>query len=184
MSGKKKPKSFEITLSAISCAIAVIFLLVGTFNRFLLATGYLMGSVSLMLPLSRGYYKGGILAYVGTCLLAIMLGAFGGGWTLIPFIAFFGLHPIANSVQRKFKINGLLAFFIKAAWFDCVLYLMYVLVFGSSVASPDFEFYNLINDNIVLVICVVGTLFFAAYDYAIFKCQDAIDALIKRIKKD
>jgi hypothetical protein len=184
MQGDKKSKTFEIALSAISCALAVIFLLVGTLSGVLLATGYLMGAVCLMIPLAKNFYAGDALAYVGTCILAVVLGALGGGWTLVPFIAFFGLHPLANALQLRFKINGVVAFLIKAVWFDLALYLMYILVFGSSIASPDFEFYKLINDNIVWFIAIGGTVFFAVYDFAIFKCQTVINTLIKRIKKD
>lgn len=184
MPNKKPSKTFEITLSAISCGLAVIFLLFGTFNRFLLASGYFMGAVCLMLPLSKNYYLGGALAYVGTCILAVVFGALGGGWVLVPFVAFFGLHPLANALQRRFKINGVLAFFIKAIWFDGALYLTYLLVFGASVLTPEFEYYQFINDYILLFIGVLGTAFFIAYDYAMLKCQQAIDGVVYRIKKD
>ena len=77
MSKKRNSKSFEIALSAISCALAIIFLLLGTLSGILLATGYIMAQICLMLPLSRGFYVGDVLAYIGTCILTVLLGAMG-----------------------------------------------------------------------------------------------------------
>lgn len=94
MSKNKDSKSFEIALSAVSCALAVIFLLVGTYVRPILATGYIMAEICLMIPLSKDFYSGGALAYIGTCILTVLLGAIGELWLLVPFIMFFGLHPL------------------------------------------------------------------------------------------
>jgi len=63
---KKYSHSFEIALSAISCAVAVVLLLVGFWSNILLASGYLFAMVALMVPLSKQFYKGGVLAYLGT----------------------------------------------------------------------------------------------------------------------
>ena len=81
MSKKRNSKSFEIALSAISCALAVIFLLMGTLNHFLfLASGYILAQISLMIPLSKQFYAGDALAYIGTCILAVLQGAMGEAW--------------------------------------------------------------------------------------------------------
>ena len=75
MGKRKYTRSFEIALSAISCAVAVLCLLFGFFSDILLATGYLFGIIALMIPLSKQFYLGGFLAYAGTVILAIVLGA-------------------------------------------------------------------------------------------------------------
>ncbi len=183
MSKKRNSKAFEITLSALSCAFAVIFLYLGTLNSYLLASGYFMASVSLLLPLSKQFYVGDLLAYAGTCILTILLGALGAGWKLVPFIMFFGLHPLINALQLRFKINKWLAFIVKALWFDGTLWVMYVLVFGSSIGNPSWEYYHILNDYILAFIFAGGTLAFAVYDYVIFKCRSAVNALVSRLKK-
>ena len=183
MSKKRNSKSFEIALSAISCALAVIFLLVGTLSHVLLATGYIMAQISLMIPLSKGFYGGDALAYIGTCILTILLGAIGQVWVLVPFKMFFGLHPLLNALQLRFNINKWLAYIIKAVWFDFSLWVMYILVFGSSIGNPDVEIYRVINDYILLFIFIGGTIVFLLYDYVMFKVQMMVNMFIYRIKK-
>jgi hypothetical protein len=183
MSKKKNFKSFEITLSAVSCALAVVFLYAGTFNSYMLATGYLMAEIMLMLPLSKQFYSGDALAYVGTCILTLILGAVGRIWVLVPFIMFFGLHPLVNALQLRFKINRWLALVVKAIWFDLTLWVAYILVFGSSIGNPSSQIYELVNNYILLIIFVGGSLIFWLYDYLMFKCQMIVNAFVYRIKK-
>lgn len=183
MSKKRPSKSFEIALSAISCALAVIFLLVGVISDWLLATGYIFAQISLMIPLSKGFYVGDVLAYIATCILAVLLGAIGQAWLLVPFVMFFGLHPLINALQLRFNINRWLAYIVKAVWFDFSLWVMYILVFGSAIGDPDIEIYRIINDYILVFIFVGGTIVFYIYDYLMFKCQMIVNALIYRIRK-
>lgn len=184
MKKNRNSKSFEIALSALSCALAVIFLLIGAFNNFIIATGYLMAEISLMIPLSKGYYAGDALAYIGTCVLAVLLGAIGQAWMLVPFIMFFGLHPLINALQLRFNINRWIAYVVKAVWFDFALWVMYILVFGSSIGDPSSgELYKIINDYILLFIFVGGSIVFLLYDYVMFACQNMVNAVVYRIRK-
>ena len=104
----KKISSYEIALSAVSCAIAAIALTVGTLYPPLLFTGYLLACFALMIPLSKNCYWGDVLAFIGAGLLALMFNGFNIFDTL-PFLVFFGLHPLVNALQLKFKINRWIA---------------------------------------------------------------------------
>ena len=139
MSGKKYPRSFEIALSAISCAVAVIFLLLGFWSDVLLATGYLLGVIALMVPLSKQFFRGAALAYIATCILAVILGAAAKFWDLVPFIMFFGLHPLINALQIRFKVNRWIALAVKAVWFDFTLWVAYILVFNGILGGAQAE---------------------------------------------
>ncbi len=182
MSGRRYSKSFEITLSALACAVAVVFLYLGTINDYMLFIGYVIAEVALMLPLSREFYGGAALAYIGCCLLTIILGAVSRIWTLVPFIVFFGLHPIANALQIRFKINRWIALAVKTVWFDLTCWLALYVVFGG-VLGGDSEFFEILNEYIWLVIIVGGSVFAFIYDYAMFRCRDMVNALVFRIKK-
>ena len=179
----KYSHSFQITLSAVSCALAVLFLYLGTFNPYLLATGYLMGAVFLMIPLSKNFYLGGFLAYLGTCILTVLLGAIARVWVLLPFITFFGLHPLANALCVKFKINKLLAFILKDVWFCLTLWLAYHVIFGGVIGSAESSLYQFINQYIFIAIPLGGTLFFAVYDIIMQRAQVVVNRFVYRIKK-
>jgi hypothetical protein len=184
MSKKNKySKSFELALSAMSCAFASVFLALGIVNQYLLATGYFMAAICLMIPLSKQFFLGDFLAYIGTCILAILLGAIVQFWDLVPFIMFFGLHPLVNCLQIKFRVPKWIAFLVKAIWFDATLYVMYLLVFGGVLGGNETEFYEIVNTYIWAFIAVGGTIFFLVYDYFMFKIQIAVNALVYRIKK-
>ena len=99
----RKISSHEIALSALACAIATIFLTIGVYSEILLFTGYLLASVALMLPLAKQSIRGYLLAYIATCLLSLLFNI-GRFFDLLPFIAFFGLHPLINELQLKIKI--------------------------------------------------------------------------------
>lgn len=180
-----KSNSFQIALSGISCAIAVVCLLIGFFVPFSLGFGYIFAMVALMLPLSKDFYVGGALAYIGTCILAISLGAAAKFWDLIPFILFFGLHPLVNALQLKFKINVWIGYAVKAIWFDLTLVASYFIIFHGAFGGsllPE-NVLEVLNDFVYLFIAVGGTLFFLLYDRFVFRSQAFVTAIVNRIKK-
>ena len=185
MPKNKHSKSFEIALSGIASAVAVVFLSLGILSGWLTATGYFFGVLALMLPLARKFYWGAFAAYISTCILTLIMGVVGRPWYLVPFIMFFGLHPLINALQEKFKINMWIALAIKAVWFDGTLIAAYHLVYGGLLGGgflPQ-SVYDVVNKYIYLFIFTLGTLFFIAYDYIVVRAQKMVNALICRIKK-
>ncbi len=187
MGKNKNSKSFEIALSAVSCAVAVISLSMGIVvaGGYFLGLWYLIAILALMVPLAKQFYSGGFLAYLGTCILTVVLGASAKFWDLLPFVMFFGLHPLANSLQIRFNINRWIAFAVKAVWFAGVLYagyfmMVYGFLSGGLLQTP---LYLTVKNYIYILIPTVGTVAFFIYDYLIFKCQIMINGLIYRIKK-
>jgi hypothetical protein len=172
----KKISSHEIALSALACAIATICLTVGVYSAILLFTGYLIACIALMLPLAKKSYVGYVLAYIATCLLALIFNA-SGFFDLLPFIMFFGLHPLVNELQLKVKINRWLACAMKALWFDVSMYIVWRFVFGMTTTIP------IIDEYIVYVLLIFGTAFFVPYDYVMYKWRFAVNTLVKRITK-
>lgn len=184
MGSKKNSPTFEIALSGISCAVAAGALALGLLSGYLVATGYLVGIVALMIPLSKQFFKGGFLAYVGTCILAVVLGAAVKFWDLVPFAMFFGLHPLLNALQIRFKINRWLALTIKTVWFDCTLIAGYFLIYVVGGISLPAEIEAVINGwRLYVIIFTLGSAIFFVYDYLMFKIQIAVNTLVFRIIK-
>ncbi len=173
----RKITSYEIALSGLSCALSTILLLVGVYSELLLFSGYLLGCVALMLPLSKQSYWGYALSYLATCILCLIFAA-ARILDFLPFIVFFGLHPLVNELQLKTKINRWVACAIKAAWFDGTMYLIWRFVF---MAVTGFSF---LDAYILPIILVGGTAFFIFYDYAMYKWRAGINTLVARITKN
>ncbi|MGN0811988.1 MAG: hypothetical protein ACI4MQ_00555 [Candidatus Coproplasma sp.] len=192
MPKNKNSKSFEIALSGIACAITVIFLSLGILSGWLLATGYCIGVIALMLPLSKRFYTGGFLAYLGACILTVIMGAAAKFWDMVPFAMFFGLHPLVNCIQQsvsqktKSKILRWLPWFIvKALWFDATLIVGYYLVYDGVLGGSLFpqQVYDAVNQYIVLFAFTLGTAVFAVYDFLVFRCQRAVNYFIGKVKR-
>ena len=172
----RKISSYEIALSALACAIATLFLTVGVYSAILLFTGYLLACIALMLPLAKKSYWGYALAYVATCILSLIFNV-ARFFDLLPFIMFFGLHPLANELQLNVKINRWLACGIKALWFDGAMYIVWRFVFGMTTTI------GFIDQYIIPILLVGGTAFFIAYDYLMYKWRYAVNMLVKRITR-
>lgn len=185
MGKNKNSHTFELALSGICCAVASCALALGILSGYLTATGYVIGIAALMVPLSKQFFKGGFLAYAGTCILAVVLGAAVKFWDLVPFAMFFGIHPLINCLQIRYKVNRWLAYILKALWFDGTLIAAYFLVFGGVLGGSFFPetFYEILNKYIYIFIFTLGTALFFGYDYLIFKCQIAVNMLVCMIRK-
>ncbi|MDE7087507.1 MAG: hypothetical protein K2O67_04870 [Clostridia bacterium] len=185
MPKNKNSKSFEIALSGISCAVAVLFLSLGILSGWLLATGYLIGVIAMMLPLSKNFLKGGAFAYAATCILAVILGAAAKFWDLVPFIMFFGLHPLISVLINKIKHGFWIFLPVKALWFDAMLIVGYYLVFGGVMGGTLFpeHVYQTVNDYFFLLVFTVGTAVGIIYDILVSRCQLAVNFTVARIKK-
>ncbi len=181
---KRPSKTFEIALSGIACAFAAIALTVGSYVDWFVAAGYLLAIFALMVPLSRGFYWGEALALIGAVLIAFFASGLG-IFRLLPFIAFFGWHPLVNHLELRFvkkKWQYGVCFLAKAVWFDLAMWLawaVFVPIFGLESAT----WYPFVSRFFFLVLFVGGTLFFAVYDYMMFLCQRSVDAVIRRIRR-
>lgn len=173
---KRKFSATDVALSALSCALVVIFLTVGSYSEILLFTGYLFASVALMLPLSNGSYKGYVFAYLGGCALGFIFNS-ARMIDLFPFVVFFGLHPLVNELQLKTKINTWVACFLKALWFDATMYGIWLLIFGG---ETTFAF---VDQYLIPILLVFGTAFFVFYDYTMYKCRGMVNTYSKKILK-
>ena len=170
----KKFTARELALSALSCAFVTICMTVGVYSEILLFTGYLFSSVALMMPLAKQSYKGYALAYVGGSILSLIFNA-ARFMDVLPFILFFGLHPLINELQLKSKINTWVACFLKAAWFDLTMYVVWRFVFQMTTTV------SLIDAYIIPVILIFGTAFFVFYDYTAYRCRMIVNRTIDRL---
>ncbi len=172
----KKITAYEIALSALSTALATLFMTVGVYSGFFLFTAYIAASIALMLPLCEGSWRGYLFAYIATSLLSLLFASFY-FWDILPFVMFFGLHPLMNELQIKWKIPRLIACLVKAVWFDCTVYFTWKVVFT---LTTNIAF---IDKYIFWIILVVGTAVFIAYDYFMFKWRIWASNLVERIGK-
>ena len=173
----KKFSASELSLSALSCALVVIFLTVGSYSEILLFTGYLFAGIALMLPLSTGSVKGFFSAYMGGGILGFIFNS-ARMLDLLPYVVFFGLHPLVNELQLKRKVTKLntwVACFLKALWFDLTMYGIWWLLFGGETT------FAVVDKFIIPILLTFGTAFFVFYDYTMYKCRATVNTYARKI---
>ncbi len=182
---KRQPRAFIIALSGISAAVAAGALTLGSYVPVLLAAGYVIAVLALMMPLAKDVWWGSALTFCAALLLAFLFCGFS-FINLIPFAAFFGLHPIANYLQKRYaKHPALFAVCeaVKAVWFDLVMWLSFDLVFVPLFGLENAFWYSFVRQYFFLVLFFGGTVFFLVYDAVIFYAQRAVNALLRRIRR-
>ena len=174
---KRKITSYEIVLSALAAALATIFLSVGALSSVMLFTGYLLASLCLCLPLCRQGYAGYLFAYVTCCLLTMLFCGFAFFFRLLPFMLFFGLHPLFNEIQLTKKWTKYICVFVKAVWFDGALILTWWLLFNRTLGVAFIDAY------FIPLAFVVGTVLFFLYDWMHFECRKQMEKVLLKIFK-
>ena len=175
-----KKRSFSVALSAVSCALASVFMIVGQTVPFAFATAYLFAAIALMLPPAKDLRLGGFLAYVATSLICLPFGL-REFYKYLPFIAFFGLHPLANYLQRRHRLNRWAAFAVKAVWFTGVLCASWALFTATTVSSNELT--EKLGGWIYLAIVAGGAVFFLLYDWLMLRCQRTDIAFVSKIDR-
>ncbi len=173
-----------IALSAVSAAFAVVLLALGSFIEIIDIACVMFAGVAIMIPLSKDSIWGALLAYLTSAVLGFILG--GARFTVIvPYVAFFGIYPIANALQIKYKINRFLALVIKDVWFLGAMFLYYkmLVIFSGYDLFADF---SMIPENfrnfIVPALIVFGAIFFVLYDSVMLKMQLAVNYIVNKLK--
>lgn len=175
-----KKRSFSIALSAVSCAIATIFMMIGQLVPFAFASGYLFAAVALMLPLAKDLRWGGFLAFAATALICLPVGL-REFYKFFPFIAFFGLHPLVNSFQKKWKVNRWLAYAVKAVWFAGVMCAAWAIF--TATAAQSNALIERLGSWIYLAISVGGAVFFLLYDWLMLRLQRLVNFYVSKIDR-
>lgn len=182
---KRPSKSFEIVLSAIACAVAAGALTMGCYVDFLYAAGILLAVFAIMVPLSKDFIWGAALAFIGSALLAFLFYGFS-VFKLVPYLLFFGLHPIVNHIQLKYvKRKWIHApiLLVKAVWFILSMWLSFELLAVKFFALDQTAWYDVVIKYFHYVLWFGGAAFFVVYDIMMVLCQNGVNALIKRIRR-
>lgn len=164
-----------VAYSAVTTALATVFLIIGEFFPTLSLSAAFMASLVIMIPLAKKTYLGAVLAYIASALLALLLTGFR-FQAVLPFAVFGGLHPIVNCFVEDKKINKIIALVVKDAWFVGACLLTF-FVTGLTVGGNEF-----VEKHIVPIIIIVGAVFFVAYDYTFMFFQKKTNEIIERLK--
>ncbi|MBR5438828.1 MAG: hypothetical protein IKV61_01225 [Clostridia bacterium] len=165
-----------IALSAISTALCTILLVFGAYFPTFDLSCLFMASLAVTLPLAKNSYKGAILTYLASLLLALIF-ASSNFTVIVCFAVFFGLHPILNYYlisKNKKPIN--IFTIVKVVWFIALCYVMYYLL---NMFTDVSEF---LKESAIYILFIGGLVIGFVYDVAFTRIQTVSILLIKRLK--
>lgn len=164
-----------IALSSLCTAFAAVLLTVGAYFSTLSYSCIFLASVVILLPLAKNTYKGAVLTVIASTLLSFLIASFSFE-TALPFLLFFGFHPIVNKVFKEKNLNKFLAYVIKDVWFVAAMLLCYRLTDMFITDNEIFQKY------MIYIIIFGGSVLFIVYDYMMSYFQKAMDVISKRLK--
>lgn len=164
-----------IALSSLCTAFAAVLLTVGAYFPTLSYSCIFLASVVILLPLAKNTYKGAVLTVIASTLLSFLIASFSFE-TALPFLLFFGFHPIVNKVFKEKNLNKFLVYVIKDAWFVAAMLLCYWLTDMFITDNEIFQKY------MIYIIIFGGSILFIVYDYMMSYFQKAMDVISKRLK--
>ena len=178
----RKIDSKVVSLSGISAALAIIFILFAIYIPNVKIACYVIASLSISLPLVKKSIIGAVLSYVASSIISFLLASI----NVLPFIIFFGLYSIIEYVldfvlyqreklNKTFKI--ILIIIIKIAYYFAAFFAMFYLM---KIAISDFALFGITWTLPLLLFA--GFVFFAIYDYLYRKAYIMMEKVIlKRI---
>ncbi len=164
-----------IALSSLCTAISATLLCIGAYFLTFSYSCIFLASVVILLPLAKNTYKGAILTVIASTLLSFLIASFSFE-TALPYLLFFGFHPIVNKYFEEKKLNRFLAYLIKDLWFVGAMLCCYFLTSMFMVENETLKKY------MIYIIIFGGSLFFIVYDVMFRFFQRQMNVIAKRLK--
>ncbi len=176
-------KSKVISISAISAGLIAILLTIGAYFEITDLITTVFASCLVLLPLYYNSYKGAILTYLVGGVIAFMFSGFNLYTLVFPsYFLFGGIYPIISTFLRERKNKKLLVYIVGAIY-ACALFmgLYYYYVFFMKVPVSDLP--KIVQDNIVLVMAIIGVVFFFVFDRFIMLVRRVSSYYLNKIIK-
>lgn len=164
-----------IALSALCTAMSATLLCIGAYFLSLSYSCIFLASVVVLLPLAKETYKGAILTVIASALLSFLIASFSFE-TDLPYLLFFGFHPIVSKYLEEKKLNRFLAYLIKNLWFVGSMLCCYFLTSMFIVENETLKKY------MIYIIIIGGSIFFVIYDVLFKFFQKQMNVISKRLK--
>ena len=129
-----------------------------------------LSSMCLLIPLSKKLYFYAVLCVIAVSIFSSLLNPID---ILIPYILFFGIHPIITIVLQNIKLDKIIASVIKQVFFNIALIAAYFIFKELILTFPSF-----IRNNLVWAALFLN-VFFLFYDNLFLRLCVRIDKYIK-----
>ena len=176
-------KSKLISISAISSAFVAIVLTIGVYFNMADLFCLVVASVFVMLPLYYKSHLAGFLSYLAGGVIAFIFSGFNFLIVTVPaYFVFFGVFPLVKNLMEEKNFNKYVRYLIGLIW--CVLAVYGMFFFYKNVMNLDFsDLPVFVKDNLVIVVGLLGVIFYVVYERFLTAFRRIIDELLKKVLK-
>lgn len=162
----KKDIGSRLALAGLGAAISLIFVTLAYFVKNLSLSFNVLSSIGIMLPLTKSYYREGLLAAISVSIIGFFIVNIG----IIPFVMASGFYVVFSIFCYNKKFNKILIMAIKIAYSLILFYVFYKLISAIAIDFGKLKFLNEIPKNLIyFVFNMVFSVAFVCYDYLIIK---------------
>ena len=102
--------------------------------------------------------------------------------TVPAYFVFFGVFPLVKNLMEEKNVNKYVRYLIGLVW--CVLAVYGMFFFYKNVMSLDFsDLPVFVKDNLVIVVGLLGVIFYVVYERFLTAFRRIIDELLKKVLK-
>ncbi len=169
-----------MALAGIGTALGVVFIALSYYLSVMTLTFTVLTAVGVMCPLSKDYYREGVLCAVVTGLI----GFFIANIKIVPYAMVSGLYVVLTVFLYNKKVNVILTTVIKIAYSCLVFWIVYKLIGLISINVQKITFLASFNETgLYVIINLIFTLCFIVYDLMLISGYKYSKELAKRVIK-
>ena len=169
-----------MALAGIGAAISLIFVTLAYFVENLSLSFYVLSSVGVMFPLTRGYFREGIL----TSVAVSVAGFFIANLAIIPFVMASGFYVVLTIFLYEKKFNRWIGYALKFLYAGLIFFLCYSVI---NLIFIDFTVFpalgNLSSAGLYAILNILFALAFILYDFLLEKGYIYLCQLMKKVLK-
>ena len=175
-----KDIGIRLALAGIGTALSVVFITLSYYVSFMSLSFTVLTSVGIMVPLSKTYYREGIL----TAIVAGVIGFFIANVRIVPYAMASGLYVVLTVFLYNKKINVIITTIAKLAYSCLIFWIIYKVVGVLVVNYEKLTFLSNFNENgVYALLNTVFSLAFLLYDYLLCKGYEYAKKLADKILK-
>lgn len=163
-------RSYQVALGGVTCALGVIFMVLSYYFQIGDLPLMALSSLMLLMPLKKGMFKTAWLCYVAVSLLTLLLT--GNFVAVIPYLVFFGLHPIEIALLDRYGVHRAFRLLIKLIHCNAAMFVVFTFTSIFVTTGEGFPLWSYY---------LMGNLAFFMYDWLVVRIYSKLNYCLDKI---
>lgn len=169
----------KLAMAAVGAAISLLAVTLAFYVQALSTSFYVLAAFGLLLPLTQGYWKEAIFAYIAVSAI----GAIYTGLYILPFVLVTGGYTVAAVAFRIKNVKPFIIYPVAVAYSCLVFWLLYQITGVLFVDWEGFQIGSLAPGALYAIGNVIFSLVFVVYDICIIWAYKWLAPIVKKINR-